>query len=212
MSECWTRPSGSSTRWRPVPRSLTELARATGLPRATAHRLASALERHLLVGRDDAGPLRARAGPGAPGRPGRRQHPPVAGRRGRPGSGRAPRPDRRERPAVCPLRRHPGVPGLAGVAAQPAHHRGGRRGPADGPGFGGQGAGRRAPAPRHRAGRRAWRSASGAWRRSAPRWSSTVRGGGGVGVRARSSGPPVSPAGATPPRSSAAARAAGRRA
>jgi DNA-binding IclR family transcriptional regulator len=37
------------------PRSLTELARATGLPRATAHRLASALEQHLLVGRDDAG-------------------------------------------------------------------------------------------------------------------------------------------------------------
>ncbi len=37
------------------PRSLTELAGATRLPRATAHRLASALERHLLVGRDEAG-------------------------------------------------------------------------------------------------------------------------------------------------------------
>jgi DNA-binding IclR family transcriptional regulator len=37
------------------PRSLADLARATRLPRATAHRLAAALERHLLVGRDEAG-------------------------------------------------------------------------------------------------------------------------------------------------------------
>jgi DNA-binding IclR family transcriptional regulator len=37
------------------PRSLTELARSTRLPRATAHRLAAALERHLLVGRDEGG-------------------------------------------------------------------------------------------------------------------------------------------------------------
>jgi DNA-binding IclR family transcriptional regulator len=37
------------------PLSLTDLARSTCLPRATAHRLASALERHLLVGRDEAG-------------------------------------------------------------------------------------------------------------------------------------------------------------
>ncbi len=37
------------------PRSLTDLARSTRLPRATAHRLAAALERHLLVGRDEAG-------------------------------------------------------------------------------------------------------------------------------------------------------------
>ncbi|MCL2393991.1 MAG: IclR family transcriptional regulator [Acidimicrobiaceae bacterium] len=37
------------------PRSLAELAEATSLPRATAHRLAVALERHQLVGRDEAG-------------------------------------------------------------------------------------------------------------------------------------------------------------
>ncbi|MBO0693544.1 MAG: helix-turn-helix domain-containing protein, partial [Acidimicrobiaceae bacterium] len=36
------------------PRSLAELAEATSLPRATAHRLAVALERHALVGRDEA--------------------------------------------------------------------------------------------------------------------------------------------------------------
>jgi DNA-binding IclR family transcriptional regulator len=37
------------------PCSLAELAAATGLPRATAHRLAVALESHELVGRDSAG-------------------------------------------------------------------------------------------------------------------------------------------------------------
>jgi DNA-binding IclR family transcriptional regulator len=37
------------------PSSLAELAAATALPRATAHRLAVALERHDLVGRDEAG-------------------------------------------------------------------------------------------------------------------------------------------------------------
>jgi DNA-binding IclR family transcriptional regulator len=37
------------------PHALGDLADATGLPRATAHRLATALERHRLVGRDDAG-------------------------------------------------------------------------------------------------------------------------------------------------------------
>lgn len=37
------------------PRSLAELATATSLPRATAHRLAVALERHGLVSRDDDG-------------------------------------------------------------------------------------------------------------------------------------------------------------
>jgi DNA-binding IclR family transcriptional regulator len=37
------------------PRSLAELTTSTGMPRATAHRLASALERHLLVSRDAAG-------------------------------------------------------------------------------------------------------------------------------------------------------------
>lgn len=37
------------------PRSLAELAAATGLPRATAHRLAVALEHHDLVARDEAG-------------------------------------------------------------------------------------------------------------------------------------------------------------
>jgi DNA-binding IclR family transcriptional regulator len=37
------------------PRSLAELVDATGLPRATAHRLATALEEHGLVRRDDEG-------------------------------------------------------------------------------------------------------------------------------------------------------------
>lgn len=37
------------------PRSLAELVEATGIPRATAHRLASALEDHGLVGRDAEG-------------------------------------------------------------------------------------------------------------------------------------------------------------
>ena len=37
------------------PRSLAELVAATGLPRATAHRLATALEAHGLVRRDDDG-------------------------------------------------------------------------------------------------------------------------------------------------------------
>ena len=38
-----------------VPLSLADLTEATGLPRATAHRLAAALEVHGLVERDDAG-------------------------------------------------------------------------------------------------------------------------------------------------------------
>jgi DNA-binding IclR family transcriptional regulator len=37
------------------PRTLNGLVLATGLPRATAHRLVVALERHLLVDRDDVG-------------------------------------------------------------------------------------------------------------------------------------------------------------
>ena len=37
------------------PRSLSELVVATGLPRATAHRLATALEQHGLVRRDEDG-------------------------------------------------------------------------------------------------------------------------------------------------------------
>lgn len=37
------------------PRSLAEMQVATGLPRATAHRLASALETHGMLRRDDAG-------------------------------------------------------------------------------------------------------------------------------------------------------------
>jgi DNA-binding IclR family transcriptional regulator len=44
------------------PLSLNELAEATSLPRATAHRLALALERHLLLDRDDVG--RFTLGPG----------------------------------------------------------------------------------------------------------------------------------------------------
>lgn len=38
-----------------APRSLSELVEATGLPRATAHRLATALESHGLVRRDEEG-------------------------------------------------------------------------------------------------------------------------------------------------------------
>jgi DNA-binding IclR family transcriptional regulator len=37
------------------PRGLAELTASTGLPRATAHRLAAALEQHGMVRRDDAG-------------------------------------------------------------------------------------------------------------------------------------------------------------
>lgn len=37
------------------PRPLAELAAATAMPRSTAHRLATALEKHRLVGRDGAG-------------------------------------------------------------------------------------------------------------------------------------------------------------
>jgi DNA-binding IclR family transcriptional regulator len=44
------------------PRSLPDLSRATGLPRATAHRLAAALELHGLVERDRSG--RFALGPG----------------------------------------------------------------------------------------------------------------------------------------------------
>jgi DNA-binding IclR family transcriptional regulator len=40
---------------RTEPRALADLAVATGLPRATAHRLAVALERHRLIGRDGHG-------------------------------------------------------------------------------------------------------------------------------------------------------------
>jgi len=44
------------------PRSLQGLTEATGLPRATAHRLATSLEAHLLIGRDSSG--RFALGPG----------------------------------------------------------------------------------------------------------------------------------------------------
>ena len=50
-----TRRFPSSTRWRPGPLSLAGLVDATGLPRATAHRLAAALEVHGLVRRDAEG-------------------------------------------------------------------------------------------------------------------------------------------------------------
>jgi DNA-binding IclR family transcriptional regulator len=55
------------------PQSLQDLAGATSLPRATAHRLATALERHRLVGRDETGrfvlgPALVRLGRAAGGR------------------------------------------------------------------------------------------------------------------------------------------------
>jgi DNA-binding IclR family transcriptional regulator len=58
------------------PRTLQELAEAVLLPRATAHRLAAALERHLLVDRDQAGrfalgPALVRLGRAASSSPGR---------------------------------------------------------------------------------------------------------------------------------------------
>jgi len=57
------------------PQSLAELAASSELPRATAHRLATALERHLLVDRDQAGrfvlgPALVRLGRAAGVRPG----------------------------------------------------------------------------------------------------------------------------------------------
>jgi DNA-binding IclR family transcriptional regulator len=58
------------------PRSLLDLAAATSLPRATTHRLASALESHRLLDRDQdgrfvLGPALARLGQVAQGHPGR---------------------------------------------------------------------------------------------------------------------------------------------
>jgi DNA-binding IclR family transcriptional regulator len=58
------------------PQSLNDLADATELPRATAHRLATALEQHMLVDRDAAGrftlgPGLVRLGRAAGGGPGR---------------------------------------------------------------------------------------------------------------------------------------------
>jgi DNA-binding IclR family transcriptional regulator len=58
------------------PRTLQDLAEAVSLPRATAHRLAAALECHLLVERDEAGrfalgPALVRLGRAAAGSPAR---------------------------------------------------------------------------------------------------------------------------------------------
>ena len=95
------------------PLSLAGLVDATGLPRATAHRLAVALEVHGLVRPGRRRPLRPRPPPHRPrpARPGPARPERAAGRHGR------------ERPALRAPGRPPPVRGLAGVAPRPAHDR-----------------------------------------------------------------------------------------
>ena len=117
------------------------------LPRATAHRLAVALERHGLVGRDDAG--RFVLGPRlvslgrAAGGPGRRSLVEAAA----PGPGAPAGRHRGERPAVRARRIPADLRGLARIAPQPAHHRRRRRRAAHGPRLGRQGPRRASPTP-----------------------------------------------------------------
>ena len=104
------------------PLDLAQLQHASGLPRATAHRLAVALEQHHLVRRDAAGPLlpRLRAGRARPSRRGA-----VRARRARPRRARATSATRhrRERAAVRARGRRSALRGVAAVAARAAMDR-----------------------------------------------------------------------------------------
>ena len=105
------------------PRSLGELQAATGLPRATAHRLAAALEAHGLLRRDDdgrfeLGPHLVTLGRAAAGR-----FALIAA--ATPVLADAARHDRRERAAVRPRGRRPPLRDLARVAPRPAVDRAG---------------------------------------------------------------------------------------
>ncbi len=109
------------------PRSLAELMQATGLTRATAHRLAVALEAHGLVRRDDDGRfslglrLIGLGHAAAEALPGWLRRPPRAGL--------AAGADRRVGPAVRAGRRRAGVRRVAGGSPRAAHDRPGRRPP-----------------------------------------------------------------------------------
>ena len=113
------------------PRSLAGLVEATGFSRATAHRLATALEVHGLLRRTRRRPLRPRTE--APVARSGRIVGLAAGRGGGGSPGRAARPHRRVGPAVRAPGRPAGVCGLARVAPRPAHHRRRRGGPAPRP-------------------------------------------------------------------------------
>ena len=104
------------------PASLAELVARTGLPRATAHRLAVALEGHRLV-------QRTADGAWAPG--------PALAELGRSGTGLAEiaeppprgaaRRQRRERPVLRARGRHPGLRRRGRADQRPARHGAGRR-------------------------------------------------------------------------------------
>ena len=107
--------------------SLAELVERTKLPRATAHRLAQALEIHRMLVRDTQG--RWRPGP-APGRAGQRRARRAADR-GRAAAHRTARRHRRERAALPAPRRRAGLRGRRRTRQRPARHRAGRLGAAD---------------------------------------------------------------------------------
>ena len=106
------------------PAGLAELQAATGLPRATAHRLATALEQHGLVRRDPDGRFCLGLGLVALGRAAADGFP--LAELARPGARRAARRDGRERAAVRPRGRRPALRRVAAVGARPALDR--RRG------------------------------------------------------------------------------------
>ena len=110
------------------PRSLAELVEATGISRATAHRLAAALEVHGLVRRDEDGRFALGARLIGLGRAAAEALPLAVGRRRRPR--RAAGRHRRERAALRPRRRAPGLRRRPAVPPRPAHHRAPRRQPA----------------------------------------------------------------------------------
>ena len=151
-----------SSRPRPTTRSIwPALQDATGLPRATAHRLAVALEQHGLVRRDPQGRF-------CLGfeliRLGRAAEDAVPARRAGPaGAHGAARRDRRERAAVRRRRRRSALRRVAGVAARAALDRSAGGAASAGPRI------RRPCSARRRRVPRVSRSASPAWPRSAPR-------------------------------------------
>ncbi len=118
------------------PCGLAELCERTGLPRATAHRLAAGLEVHRLLARDACGPLAARPGAARTVRPGQRS---AARRRRRRAAGTA-RDHRGERAAVPARGNHPGLRRRAGTACGPSRYRAGGGAAADDRRLGGQGA------------------------------------------------------------------------
>ncbi|CAA9244371.1 MAG: Transcriptional regulator, IclR family, partial [uncultured Acidimicrobiales bacterium] len=161
-------------------------------PRGRAPEPAGPGGRHRAASRHGASPGQRPRGapPGAAhrGRPLRARRPSDQGLAGRGGPAGARPPagrDGGERAALRAPSRSPGLPRLAGVPPQPAHHRAGGRGPADGRRVGGQGAQRpTGRAPQGLGGeRRGARGRCGVGQRTGARWGSG--GGRSVGVRAR---------------------------